>query len=73
MATGDCDRHLDVEVLDTLGDIPLIHTDQLAWIELETDGKVLWIQVQRAAPGLKFLGSWQESINKLNLHRSGSR
>jgi beta-lactamase superfamily II metal-dependent hydrolase len=44
---GDPDGLPDPQVLESLGNTPLLRTDRNGWITLTTDGKGLWVEVEK--------------------------
>jgi beta-lactamase superfamily II metal-dependent hydrolase len=44
---GDLNGRPDVEVLESLKDYDLLRTDQNGWIEVTTNGKQMWVNVER--------------------------
>ncbi len=47
VAAGDYDHRPATEVLEVVKGYPLLRTDQNGWIELTTDGELLWIEVEK--------------------------
>jgi competence protein ComEC len=47
VAADDPAGRPDREVLDALGGYSLLRTDQHGWIHIQTDGKQMWVQVER--------------------------
>lgn len=47
VAAGDPDGLPDAATLNTLGGRSLVRTDLNGWIEIKTDGKQMWIRVER--------------------------
>jgi hypothetical protein len=47
VATGDPLGRPDPETLDALQGYAVLRTDRNGWIELSTDGKKLWAEVER--------------------------
>jgi competence protein ComEC len=51
VAAGDPFGLPDPSVLGSLGDVTLLRTDRAGWIEVSTDGRQLWLEVERSQPG----------------------
>jgi beta-lactamase superfamily II metal-dependent hydrolase len=47
VAAGDKDGRPDQETLEVVQGYSLLRTDQNGWIELSTDGKRMWVEVER--------------------------
>jgi beta-lactamase superfamily II metal-dependent hydrolase len=47
VAAGDQDGLPDKEVLETLRDTTLLRTDQNGWVHFTTDGRQMWVEVER--------------------------
>jgi len=47
VAAGDENGMPDGEVLDSIRDYELLRTDQNGWIEITTNGKQMWVEVER--------------------------
>jgi beta-lactamase superfamily II metal-dependent hydrolase len=47
VAPGDRDGLPAPETLDTLQGYTLLRTDQNGWIELTTDGRQMWVEVEK--------------------------
>ena len=47
VGTGNLDGLPHPETLAALEGIPLLRTDRNGWIELSTDGKQMWVEVER--------------------------
>lgn len=50
VAAGNYDGRPDPEALDAVRGYPLLRTDQNGWVRLSTDGKQLWVEVEKNAP-----------------------
>jgi beta-lactamase superfamily II metal-dependent hydrolase len=47
VAAADQNGMPDREVLETVQDYELLRTDQNGWIEITTNGKQMWVNVER--------------------------
>ena len=50
VAAGDANNRPDKETLDALADRSVLRTDINGWIDVATDGKQMWVTVQRKTP-----------------------
>lgn len=48
VAADDRDGRPDVETLDALGGYSLLRTDQHGWIHVSTNGKHMWVEIEKA-------------------------
>lgn len=48
VAADDREERPDAEVIEALAGIELLRTDRNGWIEISTDGKQMWVEVERA-------------------------
>ena len=47
VAADDSEGRPDREVLDALGGYSLLRTDQHGWVQISTDGRQMWVEVER--------------------------
>ena len=47
VAADDHNGRPDRETLDALGGYSLLRTDQHGWIQIVTDGKQMWVEVEK--------------------------
>jgi len=45
--SGNSSSQPSPNILDALQGYPLLHTERNGWIELTTDGKQIWVEVER--------------------------